>query len=184
MNPYTTLGIPPTADLASIRDAYRAKAKLYHPDVSKFTDAQERFIRITQAYDLLSDPVKRARFDRLLKAQQGHPSTERRQQRHEQDLRRSRAQAERRAAAFGRMGYEQFDREFFAETVGYFAPKMLGCFGIFIAGIIILFLFGALVFLFELPPVLIAIPLFAIIPVGAWLSTGFDDWHDRQRNRR
>ncbi len=184
MNPYSTLGIPQTADLAAIRDAYRAKAKLYHPDVSKFADAHERFIQITQAYDLLSDPVKRARLDGLLNTQQGQTSTKRSQQCHDEDLRSSRAQAERRAAAFSRMDYAQFDKKFFSETVSYFAPKMLGCFGIFLAGFIVLVLCIVLVMQFDLPGILIVIPLFALIPVGAWLSTGFDDWHNRRMKQQ
>ena len=184
MNPYSTLSIPQTADMAAIRDAYREKAKLYHPDVSKFADAHERFIQITQAYDLLSDPVKRARLDRLLKAQQGQTSTKRSQQRHDQDLRSSRAQAERRAAAFSRMDYAQFDKKFFSETVSYFAPKMLGCLGIFVAGFIIVVLCIVVVMQFELPPVLLAIPLLAFIPVTVWLSTGFDEWHNRRMKQQ
>ena len=183
MDPYNTLGIPQSADLAAVRDAYRAKAKLYHPDVSTFPDAQERFILITQAYHLLCDPAKRARYDRLMNAQMGQARTERTQKRYEQDLRRGRAQAERRAAAFGRMDYEQFDKQFFTETVSYFAPKMLGCFGIFIAELIVFLLCLALIYQFNLSKALIAIPLFAFFPIGAWLSTGFDAWHERRRNR-
>ncbi|MBX2983416.1 MAG: J domain-containing protein [Flavobacteriales bacterium] len=184
MNPYSTLGIPHNADLAAIRDAYRSKAKLYRPDVSEHPDAHERFILITQAYDLLCDPVKRARFDQLLKAQQGQASTPRAQHRHEQDLRRSRKQAERRAAAYSQMGYERFDKEFFSETVSYYGPKMLGCLGIFVVGMIVFVLCVVLIIQLELPTVLIAVPLFAFIPTGAWLSTGFDAWHERRRKQK
>ena len=64
-DPYTTLGVPRTADEKAIKSAYRKLAKELHPD--RNTDnpkAAERFSDVTKAYDLLSDKDKRARFDR------------------------------------------------------------------------------------------------------------------------
>lgn len=64
-NPYDTLGVSQTASADEIRKAYRALAKKHHPDLNQGrADAELRFKEITAAYDLLSDPVKRARFDR------------------------------------------------------------------------------------------------------------------------
>jgi DnaJ-class molecular chaperone len=64
-NPYDTLGVAPTASADEIRTAYRRLAKQNHPDVNPGKkDAAERFAAISAAYALLSDPEKRARFDR------------------------------------------------------------------------------------------------------------------------
>ena len=64
-DPYQTLGVARTADEAAIKKAYRKLAKELHPD--RNTDnpkAADRFSAVTNAYDLLSDKDKRARFDR------------------------------------------------------------------------------------------------------------------------
>jgi len=47
---YEILGISRDADLASIKKAYRKLAKKYHPDVSKQSDAENRFKEIGEAY--------------------------------------------------------------------------------------------------------------------------------------
>ena len=64
-DPYTTLGVGRQASEAEIKSAYRTLAKELHPDRNKDKpDASERFSKVTQAYDLLSDKAKRAQFDR------------------------------------------------------------------------------------------------------------------------
>ena len=64
-DPYSTLGVKRDASEAEIKKAYRKLAKELHPDKNKDNPkASERFSRVTQAYDLLTDKDKRARFDR------------------------------------------------------------------------------------------------------------------------
>lgn len=64
-DPYTTLGVNRTADEAAIKSAYRKLAKELHPDRNKDNPrASDRFSQVTQAYDLLSDKTRRAKFDR------------------------------------------------------------------------------------------------------------------------
>jgi DnaJ-class molecular chaperone len=64
-DPYATLGVSKTATDDEIRSAYRKLAKQNHPDLNPGKPAaEERFKAISTAYDLLSDPQKRARFDR------------------------------------------------------------------------------------------------------------------------
>jgi DnaJ-class molecular chaperone len=64
-DPYKTLGIARTATEADIKKAYRKLAKELHPDRNRDNPkAAERFSQVTNAYDLLSDKDKRARFDR------------------------------------------------------------------------------------------------------------------------
>jgi DnaJ-class molecular chaperone len=64
-DPYRILNLPRSADQAAIKQAYRTLAKTLHPDRNPGnTAAEQRFKEVTQAYDLLSDPARRARFDR------------------------------------------------------------------------------------------------------------------------
>ena len=64
MQLYKRLGVKAEATLAQIKAAHRKKVKTLHPDVNKAPDAQEKFESIQEAYDILSDPEKRARYDR------------------------------------------------------------------------------------------------------------------------
>lgn len=64
-DPYTTLGVQRSATEKDIKSAYRKLAKELHPDKNKDNPkATERFSEVTNAYDLLSDKDKRAKFDR------------------------------------------------------------------------------------------------------------------------
>src|SRR5207247_645699 len=62
---YRTLGVDKNADDKTIKSAYRRLARKYHPDVAKTKDAGERFKEIGEAYEVLSDPQKRQRYDTL-----------------------------------------------------------------------------------------------------------------------
>ena len=62
---YETLGVPRTASKDEIQRAYRKLAKQYHPDVNKAPDAEKKFKQASEAYEVLSDPDKRQRYDQL-----------------------------------------------------------------------------------------------------------------------
>ena len=74
MDLYQRLGIKRGASEAEIKKAYRSLAKQLHPDRNKDNpNAAKRFGEITQAYDLLSDKDKRARYDRGEIDEDGNP---------------------------------------------------------------------------------------------------------------
>jgi curved DNA-binding protein len=62
---YGILGVERTAAQDDIQRAYRKLARKYHPDVSKHTDAEDRFKELGEAYKVLKDPEKRAAYDRM-----------------------------------------------------------------------------------------------------------------------
>jgi curved DNA-binding protein len=60
---YEILGVSRTASQDEIQAAYRKLARTYHPDVNKDPAAEERFKEVSEAYDVLSDPDQRRRYD-------------------------------------------------------------------------------------------------------------------------
>src|SRR5258708_9209366 len=65
VDPYATLGVKKDASQDDIQKAYRRLAKKLHPDLNPGNKvAEDKFKEVSAAYDLLSDPGKRARFDR------------------------------------------------------------------------------------------------------------------------
>ena len=64
MSHYDALGLDSNATPDEIKKAYRRLARELHPDVNPSADAAERFKGVTHAYEVLSDPEQRARYDR------------------------------------------------------------------------------------------------------------------------
>ena len=68
---YEVLGLQKGASDDEIKKAYRKLSKKYHPDINKEPDAEAKFKEISEAYEILSDPQKRAAYD-----QYGHAGTD------------------------------------------------------------------------------------------------------------
>ncbi len=62
---YEILGVSRNSDKEEIKRAYRRLARKYHPDVNKEPGAEERFKEINRAYEVLSEPEMRTRYDRF-----------------------------------------------------------------------------------------------------------------------
>jgi curved DNA-binding protein CbpA len=63
---YGVLGVPRDASAREIRHAYRRLARRHHPDLNPDAGGSQRFASVAGAYEILQDPVRRARYDRTL----------------------------------------------------------------------------------------------------------------------
>lgn len=106
---YGVLGVERTASADEIKRAFRRLAKEYHPDAHQGDkkEAERKFRRIAEAYEVLSDPQKRAQYDRY-----GHVGPE--QEIDFGDFRRTR---EAFGEFFGSRGFEDLFSVFFGEGV-------------------------------------------------------------------
>jgi len=68
---YKIMGVERGAPQDEIKKTYRKLARKYHPDVSKEANAEEKFKELQEAYNVLSDPEKRAAYDQLGKRRPG-----------------------------------------------------------------------------------------------------------------
>ena len=62
---YEVLGVAKDATDEEIKKAFRRRARELHPDVNKAPNAEDQFKELNEAYDVLSDPQKRAQYDRF-----------------------------------------------------------------------------------------------------------------------
>ena len=181
---YRTLGLTYTANDIAVRNAYRSLAKKYHPDVSVFPDAHERFVAITEAYEVLSDPIARARYDRTRRSPSPKRTSPYKQERYTRDTEASQRAARAKAEEFSRMRYEQFDHFAFDSVASYFAPKVLGCFGIAVVGLVVFILLALLIETFDLPKSILIFSIMAFFAAGSYASTLFDEWHNKRQMYR
>jgi len=184
MDLYAALELHHEATPEEIRLAYRRLAKRYHPDVSALPDAQQRFVRITEAYEVLSNPAKRLRYDLTRHSPSPRRATPQEAPSHERAVNRFQREARMRAERFSKMTYEDFDAQYFDSAFGYFAPKMLGCAGIVIAFFVALAIIGLTIESFDLPIGLLLLAMLLLVPAGVWASTEIDAWHNRRQRRR
>ena len=135
LNYYELLGVSSAASPDDIRKAYKKCALIYHPDKNAGdVQAEEKFKQINEAYQVLSDPEKRSRYDFIL--EYGHMAYSAFEQAH-QEPKRQRPPIYPRYARFksydgtefGRKGEYQIDRKYFRDlflSLGLFA--VLSCF--------------------------------------------------------
>ncbi|MBE7012303.1 MAG: J domain-containing protein [Ruminococcaceae bacterium] len=76
-NPYSVLHIDTHADPKTIKNAFRKLAKQYHPDLNNGSrDTEQKFIEITEAYNILSDPKTKKEVDNILNNTNAYNSTD------------------------------------------------------------------------------------------------------------
>ena len=79
------------------------------------------------------------------------------------------------------MRYEQFDHLAFDSVASYFAPKVLGCLGIAIVGLVVFILLALLIETFDLPKSILIFSIMAFFAAGTYASTLFDEWHNKRQ---
>lgn len=100
---YTILGISPTSTLDEIKERFRFLAQAYHPDkfgsLTQKAQAEEEFKKINEAYQVLSNSIKRANYDRTKSTRSNYPTEDlRRKQQAEAESKRKQAEATYRRA--------------------------------------------------------------------------------------
>lgn len=125
---YKTLGLPPEADLAQIKKAYRQLAKQWHPDRNSAPGAETRFIAISEAYEqLVAIKSGRLRSTATRSRRRSAPRQETSGQREA----RIRQESRERAQAHARMRFEaykkteQYQDSLALETAVHFAKLLL-----------------------------------------------------------
>src|SRR5207249_1907111 len=114
---YQTLGVSRTASEKEIKSAYRRLARQYHPDVNKDPKATDRFKLINEAYEVLSDPKKRSKYDQL-------GSDWERIEREQEFARQYQSQTGRRTGAAGVGDFSDFFNTFFAGEAAAFPASI------------------------------------------------------------
>jgi curved DNA-binding protein len=123
---YETLGVARTASAEEIKQAFRALARIHHPDVAKNKVAGEaKFKEINEAYEVLGDPDKRKRYDDLGANWQGDPAAAA-SSTSGTPRRRSRAPGGEPDMEFSGTGFSDFFESFFSGRQGGFASSAGG----------------------------------------------------------
>jgi molecular chaperone DnaJ len=127
---YKILGVPKNATEKEIKQAYRRLARQYHPDVNPGNkEAEERFKEINEAYQVLSDPKRRAEYDQFGAdwARGGQYAQQAWQRMWERAQQRARQQGSQPGMGFGGFGFEGSGFSDFFEML--FGRGGLGGFG-------------------------------------------------------
>ena len=93
---YRELDVSPDASGAEIQNAWRAAAKRWHPDTNRSPDAVERMKRINEAREVLSDPRRRAEYDRTYQQHRSGSAGQQRSRSRGEDRRRERTNRRQR----------------------------------------------------------------------------------------
>jgi len=128
---YSLLGITASASAFEIKNAFRIRAKLFHPDINSDTDAGEKFRMLYIAYDTLIDPIKRKMYDQLLREEFSPAGQWISKAEYEKTQRR----AAMRARMYSNMQYDRFEARTFSKAA--FHAKQAAAFAIFFSLMVI-----------------------------------------------
>ncbi|MDR5658459.1 DnaJ domain-containing protein [Serpentinicella sp. ANB-PHB4] len=108
---YKILEIKQDATEADIKKAYRQLAKMWHPDVNKPPGAQGKFVEISEAYEILSNPKSRAQYDQI-KRNNSYEKAH-----HDFDFSKQQQQARERGEYYSSISLEDLFKKVFKTTI-------------------------------------------------------------------
>jgi len=118
---YRTLGVSKTASKDDIRKAFRKLARKYHPDVAVNKSlADIKFKQINEAYEVLGDPCKRARYDQMRPGMASTANTTRQQRSPGGVWEKAASQQNNGDVKFEGTGFSDFFEQFFSGNGGLF----------------------------------------------------------------
>ncbi len=107
---FQILGLPHTADLDEVKQAYRVLAKQYHPDVSTAPDAQQKFVLVNEAYEFLRDDDRRVYYARTRRTAISNAEQQRRDAMYNEWVRRQQSAARQRAEENAHVSFDKFSQ--------------------------------------------------------------------------
>lgn len=132
-NYYEILNIPFNASLEAIKKAFRKQALQYHPDRNNSKDASQKFQEIYEAYEILSDNVKRQKYDKLYSVLFSDEIKEIKIEKDVQDFEEMVRETEKRSEQFSKMKYE--DLEIYLRLIFKNIPDLMLTIFVFIVGV-------------------------------------------------
>lgn len=181
---YAVLGLTYQATNTQIKQAYRELAKRYHPDVSDDPKGAEKFVIITEAYEILSNTITRKRYDLTRFSPNPKTARGRSAKRYESHTYSTQQKAHRKAQYYSNVSYKKFDHEYFETYSAYLFPKLFSCLGMGIMGSIVFAIISFIVIVNELNPTIIMITGAFVFLSSAVGSTLFDNWHNRRQKEK
>lgn len=124
-NYYHILEVIPSANYEVIKKAYRRKALKFHPDVCKLPDANALFIEIHEAFEILSDPIKREAYNDIINQKDNNfnPNLTSNSSNYDSWVNNARSHAEN----YSKMNFNKYKTDVFGEIVD--AAKGTASFG-------------------------------------------------------
>jgi len=113
---YKLLGISRSAKAGAIRKAYRKLALRLHPDINKSPDAHDRFIELTEVYEVLKHPKRKRQYDRLYdynilgKEPKRHRTYHKREGKWNQNINKSSEKGKKKGQKYSQTSYKVFKR--------------------------------------------------------------------------
>ncbi|PCJ66474.1 MAG: hypothetical protein COA58_06770 [Bacteroidetes bacterium] len=108
---YETLGLKKGCNSLQIKKAYRKLSLKLHPDVNKNANAHDTFIEINEAYQVLRDPVKRSKYNYLLKNHKNILNAKR-QKRYENSVNRQTQKGNRQGKRYAQEDDKSFQKKY------------------------------------------------------------------------